>query len=149
MNILDALHLEHSFMNDVFDHLEQVVCAQGSLDVLRGAAMVVRRTLEMHARAEEDILLPAFNTRGLGSGPLPLVRHDHKELDAAFGRLLAARNHPEALSICVTLLEDLRSHFAREEESLFPLARTMMSAETLDELGARWAVMRQLSTHHG
>jgi len=146
MNILNALVVEHGMMRDALDHLERVVCAQGSIEGIMGSATTLHHMLQLHAITENRLLLPAIRSVGdQGSDSVDLLfSHQHTRLDLGFSQLLAAEDVTTARAVCVDLLEALRTHFDEEEELLFPLAWQRLGEGLLHDLGRKWARSRHL-----
>lgn len=127
-----------------------------SLPVLRRFGELMATTVELHARKEDEAFFPAVEAvLGSGFGPTEVMRSEHRTIRAQ-GELLQKTlrelrtiDHPaleakrEALRALLDsgpadglalpktaseILELLDSHFAKEEQILFPLARQILDA---------------------
>jgi len=129
------------------------------LPVLRRFGEMMATTLELHARKEDEALFPAVEAVfGTGFGPTQVMRGEHQTIRAQ-GELLHKTlhelrtvEHPaleakrEALlsllgsgpaeavalpGMAREIIELLDSHFAKEEQILFPLARQALDPPTM------------------
>ena len=127
-----------------------------SLPVLRRFGELMATTIELHARKEDEAFFPAVEAvLGSGFGPTEVMRSEHRTIRAQ-GELLQKTlgelrtiDHPaleakrEALRVLLQpgptdglalpktareILELLDTHFAKEEQILFPLARQILDA---------------------
>lgn len=125
-----------------------------SLPVLRRFGELMATTVELHARKEDEAFFPAVEAMlGSGFGPTEVMRSEHRTIRAQ-GQLLQKTlrelqtiDHPaleakreelrillepgpaDALALPETareILELLDTHFAKEEQILFPLARQIL-----------------------
>lgn len=87
-----------------------------------------------HFRIEEELLLPAFASRGDARNPTVVqVLVDHIEIRSAATRVMART----ASLVELHLLGDrLAAHVRLEERGLFPLIEATLGARELDSLGA-------------
>lgn len=134
------------------------------LPLLREASEVMNTELIAHARREDDVLFEAVEEIfGRDWGPTTVMRQEHREIHGnvdLFRDTLHALNeveHPAIRSGIARLHEQvergapaatlretgaellamLDAHFGKEEEILFPIARTELSAEKLREVARR------------
>jgi hemerythrin-like domain-containing protein len=131
---------------------------------LAAVARMMGTTLLDHARKEDDALFPAMErVFGLDGSPTGVMREEHREIrDRAdlFRKTLHQLNqveHPaivaggarlaalttgtgsagELIQLGERLIELLESHFAKEEDILFPMARAALEPSALVEVGRR------------
>lgn len=131
------------------------------LPVLRDVGRMMATTLEAHARREDDALFPAVEEAlGGPAGPTMVMRAEHQDIHAraaTFRRVLRELEtveHPAivaggaalraqaaapsgAAALRATAAEVVRrldDHFAKEEEILFPLARSILTDAQLAEV---------------
>ena len=128
----------------------------------RVGRMMATRLLQ-HARREDEALFPALEEVLGAGGPTGVMRLEHQEIHeqaALFRRTLHELNeveHPaivegggrlrmqvaagaDAGSLAATGAEIVRLldlHFSKEETILFPMARQMLSPETLEDVARR------------
>jgi len=130
--------------------------------------------LRAHARREDEALFPALEAVFGSSGtPTEVMREEHRAIHSQadlFHRTLHELNeieHPRIMAGASTLrdmaepgasaevlratgqmiLDLVHAHFAKEEDILFPMAREVLSAETLAEVADRMEGLdRELAT---
>ena len=140
-----------------------------SLPVLRRFGELMATTVELHARKEDEAFFPAVEAvLGSGFGPTEVMRSEHRTIRAQ-GELLQKTlaelrtiDHPaleakrEALRVLLEpgptdglalpktareILELLDTHFAKEEQILFPLARQILDATAKASVAAAFEGM--------
>jgi hemerythrin-like domain-containing protein len=78
-------------------------------------------------------------------GPLAVMRDEHREID----NLLDAAGQESDLgalrSLIGRLLALAHSHFQKEEQVLFAMARRFLDDATLTKIGDRWAESRNVT----
>ena len=131
---------------------------------LAAVARMMGSTLLAHARKEDDALFPVMERIfGEGGSPTGVMREEHREIRSRaelFRKTLRELNeveHPaivdggarlaalatgaaaaaELIEIGESLVELLESHFAKEEDILFPMARGILEARDLSEVNRR------------
>jgi len=108
--------------NPRFDHLTQTL----------------HRVVVSHAWFEDQIFLPALQAE-----PLIFQRfndniaHEHEDIHLLFKRIrqTTATQMKERACYALQLRVLLETHFAKEEDALFPLAEKLLTEEGLIELG--------------
>ena len=136
--------------------------SSSTLDVFQRFAAFMATRLARHAAKEDELLFPALEEAAGGFFPPTVVmRSEHGQIHAG-GDLLRARlaelsevDHPAILlaeeqlrdlsaggaapaqlaTVARDILALIESHFAKEEQVLFPAARQMLDRATLDRLG--------------
>ena len=106
--------------------------------------------LKLHFKREEEVLFPAVEKHiGEGKSPTQLLREEHRELwkqyDDLRDRISAIQSDDENPETTIDRVLDagneierfLREHIKKEDESLFPLAKTLIPAEELDGIPER------------
>src|ERR1043166_235634 len=99
--------------------------------------------IKHHNEKEEKFLFPLMDNYP-GTNPQEL-RNEHRELRKLYTRLLEgvedveegrlhANTVREILETSKALIEHLRSHIAKENEILFPMAKRLLSKSELEEL---------------
>jgi DNA-binding SARP family transcriptional activator len=132
-----------------------------ALPALREAAQMMTTDLIAHARREDDIFFVAVELAMGGTfGPTTVMRSEHAEIHAGADRFestlreLQDIQHPaivdggarlhemvqggagpgELLAIARPLLDLIDDHFAKEEQVLFPMSRTLLDAASLRKI---------------
>jgi hemerythrin-like domain-containing protein len=140
----------------------------GALPVLNDVGRMMATTLEHHARKEDEALFPEIEkVFGAEGGPTPVMRAEHRDIHAGaelFRRTLRELNeveHPaieaggarlralssggagaaELCRVAEEIVALIETHFAREEDILFPMAREILSREALVEAARRIEAM--------
>jgi len=131
---------------------------------LAAVARMMGTTLLEHARKEDDALFPAMErVFGLDGSPTGVMREEHREIRGRadlFRNTLRQLNeveHPaivaggarlaaltartatagELIELGESLIDLLESHFAKEEDILFPMARGALDGSALAEVSRR------------
>jgi regulator of cell morphogenesis and NO signaling len=100
--------------------------------------------LRRHIRAEEDLFFPLFEDRSripAGSGPTAVMRAEHQEIEET----LRAVENVLGAGDCATVIQTIeglpvhpsllfRSHDAKEENVLYPMADRLFTQEEKDDL---------------
>lgn len=128
----DALLADHQMINHLmkdwspenprFEHLTQTL----------------HRTVVSHAWFEDQIFLPAMRAEPLiFSRFTDEVMKEHTDIDTLLGMLrkTTAEEMKERTCYALQLRVLLKTHFAKEEDALFPLAEKLLTEEGLIELG--------------
>jgi iron-sulfur cluster repair protein YtfE (RIC family) len=137
------------------------VALPAALPALRSVGRMMSTRLLRHARKEDEVLFPALERAfGSGDGPTWVMREEHRAIHEQvrlFKETLRELNeveHPAIVSGGATLRalaegggsaaqlaetgEEIVSlldlHFGKEEDILFPMARTMLSEPDLSEV---------------
>ena len=137
---------------------------EGAAPALASVGRMMGTRLLRHARKEDEALFPAIESAlGLEGGPTAVMREEHREIHeraARFRETLRELNEVEHPAIvaggarlrtlarggadAATLAETgeavvalLDLHFGKEEQILFPMAREVLSRETLRAIAER------------
>ncbi len=145
MKITDAFLGEHGVLYALFNHLEQTVPIAESLSLVKSQGAMLAAALASHAQLEEELLFSTLEPIIGSTGPLAVMRMEHEQVEQAVESLPAVQELEEAQTLILQLITVARNHFAKEEQILFPLAAQSLSAETLTELGERWAAARAVA----
>ncbi len=142
MNITNALLGEHAIFYAQFDHLEQAVPAADTVAQVKSQGAMLAAALKGHAHLEEELLFKTLEPHIGPMGPLAVMRMEHDQIEQGLERLPAVRSLRQAQELLLQTVEVARGHFAKEEQVLFQMASTVLSAETLTILGTQWAARR-------
>jgi hemerythrin-like domain-containing protein len=137
--ITDALRGEHAVLYRLLDHLEREISG-ASAPQGRALGAFLAAALEAHAHLEDEILFTELEGfLSADAGPLVVMRHEHAAIESGLERLQRAATAEEARAAATTVVDTARSHFAKEEQILFPLAERFLGGGRLAELGRQWA----------
>jgi len=143
MLITDALLGEHGVFQLLFQDLEKALPAIESAAALTNRAAPLSFSLEAHASLEDELLFTALEPHlGAQGGPLVVMRMEHDQIVTLLGRVQSATDLAQGRALAAQMIEVSRSHFQKEEQVLFRMARQLLGEETLSALGAKWAGRR-------
>jgi hybrid cluster-associated redox disulfide protein len=146
MKITEAFLGEHGVFYAQFNHLEEAIPAAETLTQVQNLAALLAAGLKPHAQLENDLLITAMEEQlGAGTGPMAVMRMEHDEIEGTLARVQEVRDLAEAQDLVLRAIQLARDHFAKEEQVLFPLAEQALGADTLTQLGARWAEGRRVT----
>ena len=127
-----------------FDRLDEQLPSCREVAEVREQAALLASALVSHARLEDELLFPAMARESADPGLIDAMEAEHAAIADRLSRaqgtadLVMARNELlEAVSLA-------RDHFAKEERLAFPLADELLGATVLRELGAAWALRRDV-----
>jgi len=135
MNVLELLKRDHSTVKGLFGMLEQM----DSLDHERKAELFeqIRRELQLHSRAEEQIFYPALKGVNAGGERLAFqAMKAHQNIDQLVTQI--SRLKPSNKTFDEKLEElsaSVDAHLEEEEGEIFQFAEKNCSAQELEELG--------------
>ena len=97
----------------------------------------IKRELQIHSRAEEEIFYPALKSlNGEGFRLVSEALREHRDIDQLLIQIsrlaLADKNFDEKME---TLIENVDHHVEEEEGEIFRFAEENCSQEELEELG--------------
>ncbi len=110
--------------------------------VLRRIALLTETQLMRHAQQEDEALFPALEALlGADGSPTTVMRAEHADIHAqaaVLRSLLANGGQADALRASAEeLIALLDSHFAKEEQMLFPMIEQLLDDEALAEVGRK------------
>jgi iron-sulfur cluster repair protein YtfE (RIC family) len=142
VKITELLMGEHGVFYAMFEHMAKTTPSAG-LDEIKSSAALLIAALASHAHLEDDAVFrslePFLGTQG---GPLAVMRMEHDEIEGTLLRIPGVTEVEEARRMTFHVIEVARSHFAKEERILFPMAEEHLGAKKLEELSAKWAEVR-------
>lgn len=145
-SIFDLLIADHRAVAGVFEQLKQEleaeaparkICVEllGKIDAL----------LTPHARAEEELVYPAFKAREEAKGPVAEGYEEHALVHLLCGQLKAMTEVDDVWCAKAKVLMDLVEHHVREEENeMFPKARKALDTEESVALAAEFLAGKEL-----
>lgn len=132
MKATDALLTDHRLVRKVLEGFR--------LDnpTFSKIALTLHRALRAHAWFEDEIFLPVLKREPLVVKRfMAEIEQEHQDLDALMTLVRGASKKSKELDAYALQLRSLLdTHFAKEEDALFPLAEKVLSNEGLLELGA-------------
>lgn len=142
MKLTDALLVEHAVFYAQFTECEGALFDDDLPSLQRRAAMI-ECALAPHARLEDDLLFRTLETRvDVPPAMLMVMRHEHAAIESGLSEIQSTRDLARARNLIGEVLENARSHFAKEERVLFPLAEQMLSSADQARLAMQWAESR-------
>jgi hypothetical protein len=144
IDVIDLLISDHGLIAGLAEQLE---AADDPTEIRRLFLRIVEE-LAAHEAAEQEVVFPAFRTTCESADNSPLAHRmgEHEELN---GLLVEMRSlAPDCFGFMKrgsALLLEVKSHFEREEESVFADMRAAFSADELAELGSRALIAKQHS----
>jgi hemerythrin-like domain-containing protein len=142
MKIIEAFLGEHGTFYAQLDHLEQVIPAAETLAQVQSLSALLTAALATHAHLEDELLFTALDPYLAPMGPLSVMRLEHDEIESILVRVQEVQDLTEARRLILNAVQIARSHFAKEEQVLFPMAQQALSGEDLTRLGKQWAERR-------
>ena len=94
-------------------------------------------------RLEEELLFKTLEALMGAMPPIIGMRGEHTEIEATLDSALD-EDVPAAAGDLLDIIRFARTHFAKEEQVLFPLSRKVIPAEEANRLGLRWAEARRV-----
>ncbi len=97
--------------------------------------------LKLHTALEEQHFYPAFREAAQNKRDRQLFHEateEHHVVDVVLPEVKQARHEPDVFAARAKVLKELVEHHIEEEhDELFPRARKLLSADTLEEIGTR------------
>jgi hemerythrin superfamily protein len=138
MNVLKILRKDHSAMKSLFNKFSRAgrSAHEKKLEIFEQ----IRRELQIHSRAEEEIFYPAIKAMN-GSESRRLVSaalKDHKNVDELLTQISRLKPTDERFDESMeTLWENIDHHVEEEEGEIFQFIEENYSEEELNDLGAQ------------
>lgn len=136
ISITDALVAEHRVFTKLFDEIDSLLPKLTAIAEVRLLTSLVERLLHGHAETETNLAYVALDHALKERGHLDRLHEDHEEIDASLAAARTAPGFEEARRLLRRAIAASRDHFAREEQSVFPLLERTLRRETLTVLGA-------------
>src|SRR5215831_212428 len=136
MNVLKILKKDHSTVQTLFSKFDRA--GRTAYEKKGELFEKIRRELQLHLRAEEEIFYPALKAmNGEGRRLISEAVKEHKDMNdllIQISRLKPAdKNFDEKME---TLIENVDHHVEEEEGEIFRFAEENFSEDQLEELGA-------------
>jgi len=135
MNVLKVLKKDHSNVQSLFSKFDRT--GKAAHDKRTELFIKIRRELQLHSRAEEEIFYPALKSlNGDGRRLVSQALKEHKDVDELLTQISRLKptdkNFEEKVE---TLIENVDHHVEEEEGEIFRFAEENCSEEQLEELG--------------
>jgi hemerythrin superfamily protein len=135
MNVLKLLKKDHSTVQSLFSKFDRT--GKSSHEKKSELFEKIRRELQLHSRAEEEIFYPALKAlNGDGRRFVSEALKEHKDIDELLTQISrlkpSEKNFDEKVE---TLIETVDHHIEAEEGEIFRFAEENCSEEQLTELG--------------
>ena|SRR5689334_10236597 len=135
MNVLKLLKKDHSTIQNLFSKFDKA--SKSAHDKRSELFEKIRRELQIHLRAEEEIFYPVLKAmNGDGRRLVSEALKEHKDVDELLTQISrlkpSDKNFDEKME---TLIENFDHHLEEEEGEIFRFAEENCSDEQLEELG--------------
>ena len=135
MNVLKLLKEDHSKVQTLCDKIDEI----GKVSYEKRGELFekIRRELQLHSRAEQEIFYPAIKAfNGDGRRLVSEALKDHQDVNELLTQISRLKTDDENFEIKMeALMENVDHHVAGEEGEIFRFAEENYSADQLEELG--------------
>lgn len=125
MSSISTLFTPHHHLCDEAFADAEAAGAEGRWADAAAATARFSSLMEVHLRAEEDTLFPAFEAAtGMTQGPTQVMRMEHGHVRALIQRMeraLTAKDADEFAGAAETMLVLMQQHNLKEERMLYPM----------------------------
>jgi len=135
MNALNLLNKNHVSVRTLFSRFERT--SKTDLERRNDLLAQIRREIQIHSRAEEEIFYPALKAlNGEGRQLVSQALNDHKDINDLLMQIsrlkLTAKNFDDRFE---ALFEIVDQHVEEEEGEIFRFAEENCSQQQLEDLG--------------
>jgi len=135
MNALNLLKKDHASVRTLFGRFERT--GKTDLEKRNDLLAQIRREIQIHLRAEEEIFYPALKAlNGEGRQLVSQALNDHKDINDLLTQIsrlkLTAKNFDDRFE---ALVESVDHHVEEEEGEIFRFAEENCSEQELEDLG--------------
>jgi hemerythrin superfamily protein len=135
MNALNLLKTDHASVRTLFGSFERT--GKTDLEKRNDLLAQIRREIQIHLRAEEEIFYPALKAlNGEGRQLVSQALNDHKDINDLLTQIsrlkLTAKNFDDRFE---ALIESVDHHVEEEEGEIFRFAEENCSEQELEDLG--------------
>jgi hemerythrin superfamily protein len=135
MNALNVLKKDHASVRTLFGNFERT--GKTDLEKRNDLLAQIRREIQIHLRAEEEIFYPALKAlNGEGRQLVSQALNDHKDINDLLTQIsrlkLTAKNFDDRFE---ALIESVDHHVEEEEGEIFRFAEENCSEQELEDLG--------------
>ena len=135
MHALKLLKKDHSDVQSLFNRLERL--GKSAQEKKNELFAEIRRELQLHSRAEEEIFYPALKVfNGEGRMLISEALKEHKDIDQLLMQISRLKPSDKSYDEKVeTLIENVEHHVEEEEGQIFRFAEENCSEEQLEDIG--------------
>ena len=136
MNVLQLLKKDHATVASLFSKFDR--SGESSNEQKAELFAEVRREIEVHSKAEEEIFYSALKAVASNAGRnlISEAAKEHKEIDDLLIQLArigpGGKNFDETMEM---LIENVEHHVEEEEGEIFQFAQENCTPQQLDDLG--------------
>jgi hemerythrin superfamily protein len=135
MNALNLLKTDHASVRTLFGSFERT--GKTDLEKRNDLLAQIRREIQIHLKAEEEIFYPALKAlNGEGRQLVSQALNDHKDINDLLTQIsrlkLTAKNFDDRFE---ALIESVDHHVEEEEGEIFRFAEENCSEQELEDLG--------------
>ena len=144
MDATTLLTEDHESVRELFDEMAEV--SKGAVAERKAILDEIRRELEAHSRAEEDVFYPAVAglENDLAQRLVFAAAEAHAGIQLLLDELAQLEPGDEDFEDRLgELRQDVEDHAEDEEEELFPIAREMLGPERLEALGKEITAVKE------
>jgi hemerythrin superfamily protein len=137
MNALALLRQDHSAIKTLLSKFERTV--RTAHDKRNELFIQIRRELQIHTKAEEEIFYPALKAlNGSGRSLVSQALKEHRDIEELLTQLSrmkpSDRNFDDKME---TLIENVDHHVEEEEGEIFQFAQENCTPDQLDDIGGQ------------
>jgi len=155
IDVLTGHHEEGLKQLDILEQASQELRSHGmsaeALSRVEGATRFINTEVRSHNELEEKALFPIVEKTPPLDGPCAVMRQEHLELWAGLDRLQSAiaaikdnpedsRRIQEIVGAAAFVVDYLRNHIAKENNILYPSARSMLARQQWQEVARRMGI---------
>jgi len=144
MKITNAFLGEHAIFYAQFTFLEEEIPQIEDLSLVKAQGALLASALASHAALEEELLFQTLESFIGPGGPLAVMRMEHNQIEENLAAIPGHETSGQAREVLFQTIQIARSHFAKEEQILYPLAERALGHDQLFELGKQWAARRKV-----
>jgi len=140
MDAFELLKNDHAKVSSIFDQIEPATDAATRQRLFAQ----LKQELDVHAHIEETILYPALKTAAETRDITEEAYEEHQEVKELLAELEETPADSEEWSeMIMELRENVEHHVEEEEGEMFTKAREVLSAQQINDIGARMSAEKQ------
>jgi hypothetical protein len=142
MNAFELLKKDHKKVSDLFKQLDETT--ERAVKTREELFSKLKQELDIHARIEETIFYPSIKDAEETHEITLEAYEEHNVVKQLLGELESMPVDDERWTAKLTVLkENVEHHVEEEENEMFKDAQKVLSAEQVEELGARMESAKQ------
>lgn len=140
MDAFEMLKNDHAKVSSLFDKLEPATDATTRMQLFTQ----LKQELDIHAHIEETFLYPALKQAAETREITEEAYEEHQEVKDLLAELeTTPADGEEWGDLLLELRENVEHHVEEEEGEMFQHARTVLSEQQINEIGAQMAAEKQ------